>query len=86
MTPCEDELNKLLALRTSLLTKIASGVVEIEQPSLGREQYQTTKDLQAALRLLDDQIAALAAVCGVVSPIASARLKRRPVYPVVQEI
>ena len=82
---CQDELNLLLAQRQSLMRRIASGIVEVEQPALGRTQYQTTADLAASLRMLDEQIAALAAVCGIATPTATAAKRRRPIYPVVQE-
>ena len=83
---CEEQLKALLDRRAKLIVQATSGIAEIEQPMLGRTQYRTAEDMGAALRLLDSQICALAAACGLQVPGITAAKARRPIYPVVQEL
>lgn len=83
---CPEVLKGLLAQRMRLMNRIASGIVEVDQPQMGRTQYQVTPDLHSSLRMLDEQIAAMAAVCGVTVPGLTGRKKRQPLYPTVQEV
>jgi hypothetical protein len=72
-------LAKLLLQREKLMTQITSGVMELDQPVLGRAQYRPMDEMLEALRILDGLIAG-AGGAGV-----TATAKRCPIYPVVRE-
>ena len=82
LTPEQAQLDQLLRQRERLLRIMTSGVQEVEQPQLGRTQYRTMEEVEAALRYLDGLIAQLTP--GVSAQ--AARSRRRPIYPVVTEI
>lgn len=84
MATCQELLDNLLLQRAKLVRTMTSGIAEIEQPMLGRTQYRTGEEMQAALQTLDGEIAAVRAACGLTDP-AAARKARRPIYPVVSE-
>ena len=77
-------LDDLLKQRARLLRIMTSGVLEIEQPALGRTQYRTLDEVQSALNFLDSKIAECAGANG--DPAALAMKRRRPIYPVVREV
>ena len=80
-TPAEAALDSLLGQRERLMTMMTSGVLEIEQPVLGRTQYRSMAEMQEALRLLDGLISG---ATGTAAPVDQRRV-RRPIYPVARE-
>lgn len=81
-SPEQAALDTLLKQRERLLTMITSGVLEIEQPVLGRTQYRSMAEMQEALRVLNGLID------GATPPATTtsdARRVRRPIYPVARE-
>ena len=50
----------LLGMRQKLITQMASGNASIETPLLGRVEFSSVADIQAALAYLDAQLAAMA--------------------------
>ena len=73
-------LDALLKQRELLIRKMTSGVLEVEQPQLGRTQYRSMEEMQEALAYLN------ALIDGASGDTAATQSRRRrPIYPVVQE-
>lgn len=82
-TPAEAALDNLLQQRERLVTMMTSGVLEIEQPVLGRSQYRSMAELNEALRILDGLIGSAGGSTGAAG--SDYRRVRRPIYPVAKE-
>lgn len=86
MSPCPPDstltLEELVKRRDQLVRVMSSGVLEIDQPALGRTQYRTLDEVAAALRVVNGMILAL---CPAADDPNVEMRRRRPIYPVVTE-
>ena len=85
MACTQEELDALLNELERLRKILASPVLEVEQPQMGRTQYRTVDEMERQLRLIDSQIGACLGVSAADNP-AVQRYVRRPLFPTVREV